>query len=190
MTSTPPSAYASRPAMDVAVLMRRERVTGPAARWADWRWTLDAVIADEPGFGSAARLLRRDDAGGEIWLYPGHRVELFRDDAEGYYLNASTDTPGWWVMWRMEEGGDPRPQPQIVTLSYHDAGRWLDAQETVEQVPAAPDVVAWLRAFVEQHYQPEVKRRARPQSFRGLQDRFGNPVSISTEKRRGGGGGV
>ena len=32
---------------------------------------------------------------------------------------------------------EPVAMPQIVTLSYHDAGRWLDAQETVERVDAA-----------------------------------------------------
>ena len=46
-----------------------------------------------------------------------------------------------------------------------------------------------LRAFVAEHYQPEPKRRKRPDSFRTLQDRFGNPASVSTEKLRGGGGG-
>lgn len=43
-----------------------------------------------------------------------------------------------------EEAGladEPVPGPQIVTLSYHDAGRWLDAQETVKQGPAPPDLV-------------------------------------------------
>ena len=73
-------------------------------------------------------------------------------------------------------------------LSYHDAGRWLDAQETVEQVPAAPEVLEALRAFVAEHYQPEPKRRKRPDSFQSLTDRFGNPASVSTEKQRGGGG--
>lgn len=74
-----------------------------------------------------------------------------------------------------------------MSLSYHDAGRWLDAQETVEQVPAAPEVLEVLRAFVDEHYQPEPKRRKRPDNFRPLQDRFGNPASVSTEKTRGGG---
>ena len=32
--------------------------------------------------------------------------------------------------------GEPMAVPQIVTLSYHEAGRWLDAQERVDQVPA------------------------------------------------------
>jgi len=36
-----------------------------------------------------------------------------------------------------EDGSDPVAVPQAVSLSYHDAGRWLDAQETVE-TSAAP----------------------------------------------------
>jgi hypothetical protein len=72
--------------------------------------------------------------------------------------------------------------PQTVTLSYHDAGRWLDAQETVEQVPAPAPVVQWMRDFVETHHVLEAKRRQRPQSFKSLQDRFGNPARISTDK--------
>ena len=58
----------------------------------------------------------------------------------------------------------------------------------MEQVPAAPEVVEVLRAFVAEHYQPEPKRRKRPDSFQSLTDRFGNPASVSTEKQRGGGG--
>ena len=79
--------------------------------------------------------------------------------------------------------------PTIVTLSYHDAGRWLDAQENVDQVPAPTSVVQWLQAFVEEHHVVEAKRRKRPESFRTLTDRFGNPASISTEKKSGGGQG-
>ena len=75
----------------------------------------------------------------------------------------------------------------MVTLSYHDAGRWLDAQENVEQVPAPAQVIEWMMAFVQEHYVQEPKRRKRPESFRTLTDRFGNPASVTTEKKRGGG---
>ena len=78
--------------------------------------------------------------------------------------------------------GEPLAVPQTVTLSYHDAGRWLDAQERVDQVAAADEVVDWLRGFVDATYQPEPKRRKRPDSFKPLTDRFGQPVRISTEK--------
>jgi hypothetical protein len=77
----------------------------------------------------------------------------------------------------------------VVSLSYNEAGRWLDAQETVENVPAPPHVVEWLRAFAAEHYVQEPKKRQRPQSFRRLEDRFGQPASVSTEKKRGGGEG-
>ncbi|TFZ01517.1 DUF3305 domain-containing protein [Ramlibacter rhizophilus] len=177
-----------RPKLQVAVVMRREKIDN---RWQPWRWVLDAVVPQEDRFGAEPRLLR-EDAGEALWLHPGFEVELFRDDAEGYYLNASSPAPCWFVLWRMEEtptvADEPIARPAIVTLSYHDAGRWLDAQETVENVPAPPEVVALMREFVEAHYVPEPKRRKRPESFKPLQDRFGNPVSVSTDKVRGGGG--
>jgi hypothetical protein len=46
-----------------------------------------------------------------------------------------------------------------------------------------------MRAFADEHYVPEPKRRKRPDSFRPLQDRFGNPASVSTGKKYGGGDG-
>lgn len=177
---------AERPSVDVAVVMRRERLDN---RWQPWRWALHDVVAQQPAFGTEPRRIVADERG-EQWLHPGFRVELFRDDAEGYYLNATTDAPGWFVLWRMEDeptiAPEPIARPQIVTLSYYDAGRWLDAQETVEQVPAPAPVVDWLRAFIEDHYVPEPKQRKRPESFKGLQDRFGNPASVSTGKAKGG----
>jgi hypothetical protein len=54
----------------------------------------------------------------------------------------------------------------------------------VEQVPLPLEVVAWLQAFVDEHHVAEVKKRKRPESFKRLEDRFGNPVSISTEKNQ------
>jgi len=181
----------TRPYLDVAVLMRRERVRGPAARWQDWRWVFDSVLPDEPGAGTEPRLVHESEEGEQRWLHPGFTVELFTDDAEGYYLNTSTESPCWFVLWRMEEApsvaSEPIARPVIVTLSYHDAGRWLDAQEMVEQVPAQPEVVQWLRDFVDTHYKAEPKRRQRPQSFRPLLDRFGNAASVTTQKKRGAG---
>ncbi len=179
-----------RPSVRVAVVMRREAIDN---RWQPHRWQLHDVVPHEPAFGDAPRCLRRDDRT-EDWLHPGFTVELFRDDAEGYYLNASTAAPCWFVMWRLEEEATvsdaPIARPQVVTLSYHDAGRWLDAQEQVEQVPAPPHIVDWMRVFAEEHYTPEPKRRKRPDSFKPLQDRFGNPASVSTGKTyRGGPGG-
>jgi len=175
-----------RPATDVAVIMRKVRTS---SRWQEWKWELDDVIENEEAFGSEPRLLHRD-AAGERWLHPAFRVELFRDDGEGYFLNLSSPAPCFFVLWRMDEepalADEPIARPVVVSISYHDAGRWLDGQETVEQVPAPPDVIEWMRVFAEEHYVPEPKRRKRPESFRRLEDRFGQPASVSTHKKYGG----
>ena len=181
-------AAVRRPCVAVAVVMRRERIDN---RWQPWRWSLADIVPQQDSFGMQPRLLLKDDQE-ERWLHPGFKVELFTDDAEGYYLNVSTSQPCFWVVWRMEEEAalaeEPVAVPQTVTLSYHDAGRWLDAQETVEQVAAPRDVVEWVQAFVDAHYVLEAKRRQRPQSFKPLADRFGNPARVSTDKKFGGGG--
>lgn len=186
------AAEPTRPRIDVAVIMRKHPVEGEMRKWQDWRWSLESVQPDEPGLGTAARLLTRTDTE-ERWLHPGFEVELFRDDAEGYYLNGTTPAPCWFVLWRMDEpesvpeGQALIARPAAVSLSYHDAGRWLDAQEFVDQLPAPQEIVDWMMEFAAQHYVIEPKRRKRPESFRTLTDRFGNPVSITTEKKRGGG---
>ncbi|MDP3709638.1 MAG: DUF3305 domain-containing protein [Polaromonas sp.] len=188
LQSPEPDGAISRPSTVVAVVMRRERIDNV---WQPWRWVLADVVPQEGGFGNAPRLLLKDERE-ERWLHPGFKVELLSTDAEGYYLNVTTQQPCFWVVWRMEEeaalADAPVAVPQIVTLSYHDAGRWLDAQETVEQVPAPPQVVQWLQQFVNEHHVLEAKRRQRPQSFKTLQDRFGNPARVSTDKNFGGGG--
>jgi hypothetical protein len=176
-----------RPGIAVAVIMRKVRQDN---RWQPWRWELAEVVPHEDGFGDQPRRLLQDERE-ERWLHPGFRVELFRDDAEGYYLNYTTEAPCWFVLWRMEEeptvADEPLARPVVVSVSYHEAGRWLDAQENVEQVPAPAEVVAWMREFADAHYVPEPRKRKRPESFKRLEDRFGNPVSVSTGKKFGGG---
>lgn len=178
---------------DVAVVMQRVATQGTAARWQPWRWQLAEVLPDVVGAPDGPHLLHQNEST-QRWLHAHLRVELFKDDAEGLVLNLTSGAPSWFVLWRMEEQArlappDPIAVPTIVTLSYYDAGRWLDAQETVEQVPAQPVAVRWLSAFCDAHYQPEPRQRRRPQSFRPLTDRFGQPASVSGLKTFGGGGG-
>ena len=170
--------------------MRRERVPLAMRQWQTWRWVLQDVVGDdqvprESHSGTQPRCLRRTDDE-QVWLHPGFTVSLHRDDAQGYYLNSTSPAPCWFVLWRMEEepqiGDEVMAVPVMVSLSYHDAGRWLDAQEQVDQVPAPAEVVAWISAFAQEHWEVEPKRRKRPDSFKPLHDRFGNPASVSTGK--------
>ena len=146
-----------------------ERLRQPS-RWEDWRFRIAEVVIDEGQFGAAPRTLR-DDGQTAVMLHPGLPVKLHRDEAEGYYLNLSSEAPVWFVMWRVHENDPSLAWPEFVTLSYHEAGRLLDAQERVDNLPLPPDVRAELQAFTDEHYRPEPKQRRRPASFRAPEDR-------------------
>ena len=151
-----------RPSIPVAVVIERQHQ--PNA-WEDWRFRIAEVLVDDGGFGEAPRTLR-DDGRTATMLFPGLTATLHRDEAEGYHLNLSSGAPVWFVMWRTDDEDPSRAWPELVTLSYNEAGRLLDAQERVDNRPLPDDVCAWLQAFVDEHYKPEPKQRRRPASFK------------------------
>lgn len=153
--------------INAAVLIERTRA--PNA-WENWGFRIADVLPDDGRFGSERRLLR-DDGRVAQFLFPGLPVSLHRDEAEGYYLNLTSGAPVWFVMWRHDEADPPTAWPELVTLSYNEAGRLLDAQERVDNTPLAPEVGAWLQAYADEHYKPEPKQRRRPASFRSPERR-------------------
>ncbi|MES2958170.1 MAG: DUF3305 domain-containing protein [Pseudomonadota bacterium] len=156
-----------RPTIRVAVLIEREQAPN---QWEAWRHRIIDVVPDEGGFGDAPRLLR-DDGKVAQFLHPGLPVTLFIDEAEGYHLNLRTAAPVWFVMWRIAEDDPSRAWPELVTLSYNEAARLLDAQERVDNVPLPLPLIEWLDEFTQHHYKPEPKQRKRPASFQRPEDR-------------------
>lgn len=150
-----------RPHFPVAVVIERHRQPNV---WEAWGFRIAEVVIDEGGFGQLPRTLRDDGRTAQV-LHPGLLVSLHRDEAEGYYLNLSSGAPVWFVMWRSDGADPPLATPEFVTVSYNEAGRLLDAQEQVDNIPLPPAVRANLQAFTDEHYRPEPKQRRRPQSF-------------------------
>lgn len=161
MIDQPTPAADARPSLHVAVLL--ERQCRPSV-WEEWRFRLKEVLLDEGQFGTEPKLLRDDGRTAQL-LFPGLPVMLHRDEGEGYYLNLTSGAPVWFVMWRIDDQDTSRAWPELVTLSYNEAGRLLDAQERVDNVPLAPEVRDWLQVYTDQHYRPEPKKRRRPVSF-------------------------
>ncbi|MEF7617246.1 DUF3305 domain-containing protein [Aquincola sp. MAHUQ-54] len=155
------------PSLHAAVLIERRRQPN---RWEAWGFRIADVLLDEGLFGEAPRQLR-DDGHLAQFLFPGLTVSLHRDEAEGYYLNLTSGAPVWFVMWRCSDADPSQAWPEMVTLSYNEAGRLLDAQERVDNVPLPADVTAWLQAYTDAHYRPEPKQRRRPASFRAPERR-------------------
>ena len=152
----------AQPQLPVAVLI--ERRSQPNT-WEAWGFRIAEVVVDEGGFGDTPRTLRDDGRLAQM-LHPGLTVSLHRDECEGYYLNLSSGAPVWFVMWRIDEDDPAHAWPELVTLSYNEAGRLLDAQERVDNLPLPDDVAVVLQGFVDEHYRPEAKQRRRPASFK------------------------
>lgn len=168
----------------LAVVMRRERIDNP---WQTHKWVLDEVLLDVGQFGQTqstqhpsdlplidvdgirGRCVLRDEQQ-ERWLYTGFEIDLFPDEAEGYYLTVQSPNPCWFVMWRLEEldgFSELHALPRRVVVSYHEAGRMSDGGETVDLYPLDSTILEWLKEFVQENYKPEPKRKQRPISFDG-----------------------
>jgi hypothetical protein len=149
------------PSLAVAVMMERTPLVNN--RWQSEKWEPIGVVPDTSEAGALPRALIVD-ASRARWLYPGFKLQLFHDEAEGYYLNLSSNKPFVFVNWLEEEGAGV---PKGVTVSYNEAARLLDAGTRVDGVPMPLQWIPWLAEYVERNYRPEPKKRVRPPSFKG-----------------------
>jgi Protein of unknown function (DUF3305) len=147
----------------VDILMERIPL---ANRWVSELWRPAAVVPVgeiplESGAVKPAVAERvADGLAGTTWRFAGRTIELHPTEAEGYYLNITSDTPLVFVMWRVsEDGSEPAALPEIITVSYNQAGRIMDAGERVDPVPMPEAILAWMRPFVTEHYKPEPRRK-------------------------------
>ena len=174
--------------MRFAVLMRKQNIDNP---WISYRWVPQEVLPDFGQFSdnskpknSVSGHFLGCDAAGESWVFTGYELNLFPDEAEGYYLNVSATTPCWFVMWRLEEDIDRYIDgqslalamsentfavPHRICVSYNEAARLLDGGESVDTVPMSDEHASWLQEYVNEHYRPEVKKRHKPASFKGAE---------------------
>jgi len=64
-------------------------------------------------------------------------------------------------MWRMFEQLTPPARPVVVTVSYNEGARLLDAGERVDNVPMPEPIAQGMRTFVALHYKPEPRKKVR-----------------------------
>lgn len=137
------------------------------SRWASEAWRPMAVELAPPGTPvPGVDIVPGENPcvaeGNDRWRCTGFRIELHRTEAEGYFLNLTAPEPRIFVMWRMfDDGALPPARPVVLTVSYNEAGRFMDGGEQVEGVPMLPAIAHWMRPFIAQHYKPEPRRKVR-----------------------------
>src|SRR4051812_16452762 len=75
-----------RPTQRIAVILERRPIE---SRWQTHQWQVAGVVPDPGG----ERRVLSDSAQSRQVLYPGFEATLFVDEAEGHYLNVSTEEP-------------------------------------------------------------------------------------------------
>jgi len=136
----------------IAVVIERRAL---ANRWQSEQW--EAVEARPVGSVEPVACTELESSAARTrWLWTGFGLELFRSEAENYYLNLSAPDPKVFVMWRFE---NDRAEPKLVTVSYGEAARMLDAGEQVDGAPMPAEVFAWVAPFITEHYKPEPRKK-------------------------------
>ena len=85
-----------QPTKTFAVIMQRRALNN---RWQSEAWEPWSVLESREPKGEPRLLV--EETGVAQWLHPGFDLVLHRDEAEGYYLNVSTDSPKVFVLWIM-----------------------------------------------------------------------------------------
>jgi hypothetical protein len=146
----------------LSVIMQRLPINN---RWQSHQWKPLEVLPDVPGV-HAHLLLDNDDE--QRWLFPAFEARLYVDETPGYFLNLSSETPCWFIMWRFEEiNGQQVAVPKSLTLSYDEAARQIDGGEQVDTLPISDEVAGWLAEYTQQHFRYEGKKQRKRPSFEG-----------------------
>ena len=132
----------------VDVVMERKTLHN---RWTTEQWgpaAVEAIGPGRPATPDAPPICIEDTPERSRWRFSGREIEVHPVEAEGYFLNVTSEQPVVFVMWRMrEDGGMPAAVPWIVTVSYNEdiseMGMFVvDPRYTVAALPGESD--EWL----------------------------------------------
>lgn len=131
--------------------MARRQVTH--GQWTLPSWSGVAALAGERmGDPSARGVLVRSDDEVEQYLYSGFRVELYRDNAEGYWFNLAGKEPALYIL--CHEPPDGGIEPFSVTADPNEASAAVEGDDKVFAVPMPPEVFRQIEEFVVKYYVP------------------------------------
>lgn len=148
----------------VAVLLGWQAT--PGNRWQSRRWEVYGLVAGEAaGGGGRGRTLVREVDGEAHYLESGLEVALYRDEAESYYHNLTSERPSAFVVCRPDEAAGLRAA--LVTLSYDEAESYMGGDAQVHRVPLPPELYRWVEAFVLEHYVPEPRKKRKRDDWKG-----------------------
>ncbi len=152
------------------------RIPG-VTRWAKWSWKAVSIL---PGASPAKWQVLRSEGDAVEYHAATVSLELHRAESEAYLTGISAQSPAIYVVLREDNSNDSDMPVEVLlaTASPYEAQDYADSgEEIVEKVPMPHGLVAWIREFVDENYEPEQfkKRRRDRVSVEAVEDGIGDP---------------
>lgn len=152
----------SRVSVPVAIMLEKRLIKG--AFWTQAAWHLDSVLVGEHlavGSDSYGGVKTAETDSGELYLWSGFRITLYRDACERYWHSLIGERPLIYVVCREDEA-DGTDEPAAVTVDYDEALAHSETDGKVLSTDLPRELYQLMETFVLEHYKPvEFKKRKR-----------------------------
>ena len=142
--------------------MQRAQVRqGP---WSVPSWSATSVVAGEHlvGTGAGCTVIHEDEDDAQF-LWSGLTLELYRDQAEAYWYNLTSDSPSLFVICHESPEGEVTPFQ--VTADRDSASVVLESDDQVFAVPVPPEIYQHLEQFVVNNYVPQERKKRKRKNW-------------------------
>jgi hypothetical protein len=148
--------------------MQRSQVQ--QGRWSVPSWRAVSVVAGDHlvGKGAGQTPIYEDDHHSQF-LWSGFSLELYRDLAEEYWYNLTSESPSLFVI--CNESPDGELTPFRVTADQDSASGCLESDDQVFAVPIPPEIYQYLEQFVVANYVPQERKKRKRKDWSSEQER-------------------
>ena len=160
-----PNTVTSRLSVPVAVTLEKRLIEGPF--WQQPAWYLDAVLPGEHLTAQSDMGVKTADTEhGELFLWTGYRITLYRDACERYWHALIGDKPLVYVVCNEDET-DGSIEPALVTLDYDEATAHAETDGKVLTAPIPRELYQLMETFVLDNYKPASFRKRKRKNWAG-----------------------
>lgn len=127
-------------------------------------WRAVSVVAGDHlvGKGAGQTPIHEDDDLSQ-YLWSGFSLELYRDLAEDYWYNLTSESPSLFVI--CHESPDGKLTPFRVTADGDSASGCLESDDQVFAVPIPPEIYQHLEKFIVANYVPSERKKRKRENW-------------------------
>ncbi len=168
--------------LPVGIVVERRKIEH---QWTDWSWKVIDIVVGPPPTKDWTVLRSGKDW---TWFHAATSpIELHAKEAEAYVFNMKSLKPAIYVVLTDDEDIEAEIplRVHLVTASPYEAQDYLDSgEDMVESMEMPTEIVAWIDAFIAEHYveEPFIKRQRDKHKIE--EHKFGQEPIFEMRKRQ------